>query len=174
MGIRKFLALLLAVSLLMLPACSGEERSKSVEEAKTYDDLTMDFDEDEFEDNEDDEEEYEDNEDENEPEEDNNPVEEKTPETKEDSKGEEKEKAWDSYEERYKMWKEHERWRDKEVDKFKTAEEYADYYHDEYIALYMEQYYYEDDYDEGTILEQSYLDAIDHWEKNQPWPGPKK
>ena len=76
MDIRKFLALLLAVSLLMLPACSGEERSKSVEEAETYDDLTMDFD--------------------------------------------------------------------------------------------------DDDYDEGTMLEQSYLDAIHHWEKNQPWPEPKK
>ena len=148
MNIRKFLALLLAVSLLMLPACSGEERSKSVEEAETYDDLTMDFED----------EDDEDEEDEDEAEEDDH-VEEKTP---------------DSYEERYKKWEEHERWRDKEVDKFKTAEEYADYYHDEYIALYMEQYYYEDDYDEGTMLEQSYLDAIDHWEKNQPWPGPKK
>ena len=125
MNIRKFLALLLAVSLLMLPACSGEERSKSVEEAETYDDLTMDFEDEDDEDKEDEDE-------------------------------------------------EHERWRDKEVDKFKTAEEYADYYHDEYIALYMEQYYYEDDYDEGTMLEQSYLDAIDHWEKNQLWPGPKK
>ena len=153
MGIRKFLALLLAVSLLMLPACSGEERSKSVEEAETYDDLTMDFEDEDDEDEEDEDEAEEDDEQED------DHVEEKTP---------------DSYEERYKKWEEHERWRDKEVDKFKTAEEYADYYHDEYIALYMEQYYYEDDYDEGTMLEQSYLDAIDHWEKNQPWPGPKK
>ena len=153
MGIRKFLALLLAVSLLKLPACSGEERSKSVEEAETYDDLTMDFEDEDDEDEEDEDEAEEDDEQED------DHVEEKTP---------------DSYEERYKRWKEHERWRDKEVDKFKTAEEYAAYYHDEYIALYMEQYYYEDDYDEGTMLEQSYLDAIDHWEKNQPWPGPKK
>ena len=153
MNIRKFLALLLAVSLLMLPACSGEERSKSVEEAETYDDLTMDFEDEDDEDEEDEDEAEEDDEQEDEY------VEEKTP---------------DSYEERYKKWEEHERWRDKEVDKFKTAEEYADYYHDEYIALYMEQYYYEDDYDEGTMLEQSYLDAIDHWEKNQPWPKPKK
>ena len=153
MNIRKFLALLLAVSLLMLPACSGEERSKSVEEAETYDDLTMDFEDEDDEDKEDEDEAEEDDKQED------DHVEEKTP---------------DSYEERYKKWEEHERWRDKEVDKFKTAEEYADYYHDEYIALYMEQYYYEDDYDEGTMLEQSYLDAIDHWEKNQPWPGPKK
>ena len=153
MNIRKFLALLLAVSLLMLPACSGEERSKSVEEAETYDDLTMDFEDEDDEDKEDEDEAEEDDKQED------DHVEEKTP---------------DSYEERYKKWEEHERWRDKEVDKFKTAEEYADYYHDEYIALYMEQYYYEDDYDEGTMLEQSYLDAIDHWEKNQLWPGPKK
>ena len=153
MNIRKFLALLLAVSLLMLPACSGEERSKSVEEAETYDDLTMDFEDEDDEDKEDEDEAEEDDKQED------DHVEEKTP---------------DSYEERYKKWEEHERWRDKEVDKFKTAEEYADYYHDEYIALYMEQYYYEDDYDEGTMLEQSYLDAIDHWEKNQPWPKPKK
>ena len=153
MNIRKFLALLLAVSFLMLPACSGEERSKSVDEAETYDDLTMDFEDEDDEDKEDEDEAEEDDKQED------DHVEEKTP---------------DSYEERYKKWEEHERWRDKEVDKFKTAEEYADYYHDEYIALYMEQYYYEDDYDEGTMLEQSYLDAIDHWEKNQPWPGPKK
>ena len=79
-----------------------------------------------------------------------------------------------TFEERYKIWQEHERWRDKEVDKFETAEEYAKHYHDEYIQLYMEQYYDDDDYDEDTMLEQSFLDAMDHWEKNQPWPEPKK
>ena len=32
----------------------------------------------------------------------------------------------------------------------------------------------DEDWDEGTMLEQSYLDAMDHWEKNQPWPKPEK
>ena len=32
----------------------------------------------------------------------------------------------------------------------------------------------DEDYDEGAMLEQSYLDAMDHWEMNQPWPKPEK
>ena len=32
----------------------------------------------------------------------------------------------------------------------------------------------DEDWDEGTMLEQSYLDAMDHWEMNQPWPKPEK
>ncbi len=149
------LILILAVALL-LSSCGGSDRSKSVADAESYDELTMDYDEADDKDW--------DNEDED------DPVDEDASEREEDD--EEKDK--DSYEERYRKWKKHEEWRDKDVDNFKTAKEYADYYHDDYIELYMEQYYGDEDYDEGTMLEQSYLDAMDHWEMNQPWPKPEK
>ena len=45
-NIMKSLALILSVSLLVLPACSGGGRSKSVEDAGSYDELTADFDDD--------------------------------------------------------------------------------------------------------------------------------
>lgn len=154
-NIMKSLALILSVSLLVLPACSGGGRSKSVEDAGSYDELTADFDDDD-EDVEDEDEE--------------DPADDDTSDQEGDSRGREK----DSYEERYRKWKEHEEWRDKDVDNYKTAREYADHYHDDYIELYMEQYYGDEDYDEGTMLEQSYLDAIHHWEKNRPWPKPEK
>ena len=43
-----------------------------------------------------------------------------------------------------------------------------------YDELTMDYDEADDDWDEGTMLEQSYLDAMDHWEMNQPWPKPEK
>lgn len=160
---RSVLIVIVAISLILIPACSDDQHSKSVEEAETYDDLLMDFEYDEDDDEEDDD-----------TEDDADADEEVDSDNSSDNK--DSGDAGNTYKERLKEWKEHERWRDKEVDKFKTAEEYATYYHDEYIQLYMEQYYYDTDYrpDEAFILEESYLDAIYHWEVNQPWPKPKK
>lgn len=72
----------------------------------------------------------------------------------------------------HKRWEKHEAGRDKDVDNFKTAEEYADYYHDDYIKLLWNEYY--DEYGENFVIEQAYLDAIDHWERHQPWPEPEE
>ena len=180
---RSVLIVIVAISLILIPACSDDQHSKSVEEAETYDDLLMDFEYDEDDDEEDDD--AEDDADVDEEVDSDNSSDDKDSgdagdnaeedEVDKDESGDKK-KSRDTYKERLKEWKEHERWRDKEVDKFKTAEEYATYYHDEYIQLYMEQYYYDTDYrpDEASIREQSYLDAIHHWEVNQPWPKPKK
>ena len=153
---RSSILILILAVVLMLSSCGGSDRSKSVADAESYDELTMDYDEADDEDWDDEDE--------------DDPAKEDASEREEDDK----EKDKDSYEERYRKWKEHEEWRDKDVDNYKTAKEYADHYHDDYIELYMEQYYGDEDYDEGTMLEQSYLDAIYHWEKNQPWPKPEK
>lgn len=62
----------------------------------------------------------------------------------------------------------------KTVDNFATAEEYADYYHDAFLDVLLAEEYSEGDIDDYYALEQSYLDAIDHWYKHQPWPEPEE
>ena len=74
----------------------------------------------------------------------------------------------------HKRWEEHEARRDKSVDNFATAEEYADYYHDEFLDVLINEEYYNGDIDEHAALEESYLDAIDYWERHQPWPEPEE
>ena len=73
----------------------------------------------------------------------------------------------------HKRWEEHEARRDKTVDNFATAEDYADYYHDEFLDVLLAEEYFEDDIDDMVVLEESYLDAIDYWYKHQPWPEPE-
>jgi hypothetical protein len=73
----------------------------------------------------------------------------------------------------HKRWEDHEKRRDKTVDNFATAEEYADYYHDDFLDVYVNEEYYEGGVDDLVAIEDSYLDAIDYWEKNQPWPEPE-
>ena len=74
----------------------------------------------------------------------------------------------------HKRWEEHEARRDKTVDNFATAEEYADYYHDDFLDVLLAEEYSEGDIDDHYALEQSYLDAIDYWYKHQPWPEPEE
>lgn len=62
----------------------------------------------------------------------------------------------------------------KTVDNFATAEEYADYYHDDFLDVLLAEEYSEGDIDDYYALEQSYLDAIDYWYKHQPWPEPEE
>ena len=45
---------------------------------------------------------------------------------------------------------------------------------DDFLDVLLAEEYSEGDIDDHYALEQSYLDAIDHWHKNQPWPEPEE
>ena len=69
-------------------------------------------------------------------------------------------------------WERFEAKRDKEVDAYATADEYAD----DYWYDFAEEIYYEemehDGWDWETCCELGYMEACDHWYDNQPKPRP--
>ena len=69
-------------------------------------------------------------------------------------------------------WEKHEAKRDHDVDNFKTAEEYADYYYDDFLEDLLLEEDPDEPIDDYYVLDQAYLDAMDWWEINQPWPKP--
>ena len=69
-------------------------------------------------------------------------------------------------------WERFEAKRDKEVDDYATADDYAD----DYWYYFAEEIYYEelehDGWDWETCCELGYMEACDHWYDNQPKPRP--
>lgn len=43
-----------------------------------------------------------------------------------------------------------------------------------HIKCLLAEEYSEGDIDDNYAMEQSYLDAIDHWHKHQTWPEPEE